>query len=77
MIKLLKLIIWIAGIVVVTLFVLDYFGYEANRNYFQECKKKCQKKIEECKKELIHQGIDNAKCDFNCVNPKLIINKKK
>lgn len=76
MFKLLKLIIWIAGIIVVTIFVLNYFGYEINKNYFNESKKECQQEIEDCKKELIHQGLDNAKCDFQCVNPKLIIKKK-
>lgn len=76
MISLLKLIIWIAGVVAVTLFLLNYFGYEINKNYFEESKVKCQERLEICKKDLVHQGIDNAKCDFNCVNPKLIINKK-
>jgi hypothetical protein len=76
MMSLLKLIIWIAGICAITLFLLNYFGYETNKNYFNESKAKCQQRIEECKKDLVHQGIDNAKCDFNCVNPKLIIKKK-
>ncbi len=76
MFKLLKLIIWIAGIIVVTILVLNYFGYEINKNYFNESKEKCLQRLEECKKELVHQGLDNAKCDFQCVNPKLIIKKK-
>lgn len=76
MFKLLKFIIWIVGLIVVTLFVLNYFGYEINRNYFNESKAKCQEKLEACRNELIHQGLDNAKCDFRCVNPKLIIKKK-
>ncbi len=76
MFKLLKLIIWIAGVIIVTILVLNYFGYEINKNYFQESKKKCLQRLEECKKELIHQGLDNAKCDFQCVNPKLIMRKK-
>lgn len=76
MFKLLKLIIWIAGTIVVAIFVLNYFGYEINRDYFNESKMECQKRIETCQKELIHQGIDNVKCDFQCVNPKLIIKKK-
>ena len=76
MFKLLKLIIWITGTIVVALFVLNYFGYEVNKNYFNESKVKCQQKLDECKKELIHQGIDNAQCNFECVDPKLIIKKK-
>lgn len=76
MFKLLKLIIWTAGTIVVALFVLNYFGYEINRNYFNESKAKCQEQLEACRNELIHQGLDNAQCDFQCVNPKLIIKKK-
>jgi hypothetical protein len=76
MLKLLKFIIWLAGIIVVALFVLNYFGYEINRRYFSESKARCEEKLKECKKELIHQGLDNAQCDFKCLNPKLIIRKK-
>ncbi|MFC1756403.1 hypothetical protein ACFLY1_00450 [Patescibacteria group bacterium] len=77
MIKIIKLIIWIVGFVVVSSFVLNYFGYEINRNYFNERKSECQQKLEDCTKELIEQGTKNAKCDFDCVDPKLIIKKKK
>ena len=77
MFHLFKFIIWIVGFVVVSGFVLEYFGYELNRNYFNEQKDGCQEKLKECQGELIHQGIDNAECDFNCVDPNSIIIKKK
>lgn len=77
MFSLLKLIIWICGVAVISYFVLNYFGYEVNVNYFNASKTECQKKLDECKNELVHNGIDGAKCDFNCADPKLIINKKK
>lgn len=76
MFSLLKLAIWLAGIAVIAYFILGYFGYEVNMEYFHQSKAACQKKLEECKKELIHNGLDNAKCDFACADPKLIINKK-
>jgi hypothetical protein len=76
MFSLLKFIIWIVGLIVVTLFVLNYFGYTVNRDYFKESKAECQKRLEECSKQYVEQGTQNAKCDFNCVNPKLIIKKK-
>lgn len=76
MFHILKNIIWVVGFIVVTGFVLDYFGYEINKNYFQERKSDCQEKLKKCQSELIHQGLDNAKCDFNCINPKLIIREK-
>ena len=62
--------------IVVSAFALDYFGYEINRNYFNESKDECHKRLKECQSELLHQGIDNARCNFNCVDPKLIIKKK-
>jgi hypothetical protein len=76
MFNIIKTIIWIVGTVVVLIFVLNYFGYEINTNYFNESRKKCEQRLENCRNELIHQGLDNAKCSFECVNPSLIIRKK-
>ena len=76
MFSLLKMIIWIVGVLVVALFVLNFFGYTVNHNYFNYSKEQCQAKVKECTDKVVHQGIDNAGCDFQCVNPKLIIKKK-
>lgn len=76
MFKLVKFLIWIVGLIVVTHFVLNYFGYEINKNYFKESKTRCEEKLRECRNELIHKGTDNAQCSFNCVDPRLIIKKK-
>jgi hypothetical protein len=76
MIRIVKLIIWVVGLIVVTAFVLNYFGYEINMNYFSESRVKCQEKLNQCGKNLIQDGTKNAKCDFDCVNPKLIIKRK-
>lgn len=75
MFGLLKLIIWISGLTVLAYFVLPHFGYEINLHYFNESKSKCQEKLNTCTKELIKQGTQNAQCDFNCVDPQLIIKK--
>lgn len=76
MFHLLKNIIWIVGFVVVASFVLDYFGYEINKDYFKERRSDCQELLKKCQSELIHQGIDNAQCKFNCISPEKIIRKK-
>jgi len=76
MFHLIKFILWLAGIVIVGIFVLNYFGYEVNTNYFNERKAACQEKLNACTQQLIEQGTKNAKCDFNCVDPTLIIKKK-
>lgn len=73
MFSLIKLIIWLCGLAVVGYFILGYFGYEVNKDYFNASKAECQKKLDECKSQVIHNGIDGAKCDFNCADPKLII----
>lgn len=65
-----------AGIALVAYFVLPYFGYEVNLNYFTESKTACQERLNKCSKELVEQGTKNAKCDFNCIDPKLIIKKQ-
>jgi hypothetical protein len=76
MFSLIKSIVWIVGILVVAYFVLGYFGYEVNLDYFSQNKEQCQQRVKDCTDNLIHQGIDNAKCDINCVDPGLIIKKK-
>ncbi|HOX11143.1 MAG TPA: hypothetical protein P5323_01315 [Candidatus Moranbacteria bacterium] len=76
MFHLLKFIVWLVGIAVVGFFVLRYFGYEVNMNYFNESKVVCQERLNQCSKELVEQGTKNAKCDFNCLDPKLIIKKQ-
>jgi F0F1-type ATP synthase membrane subunit b/b' len=78
MFSLIKLIIWLAGVLVIAYFALPYFGYEVNTNYFNERKAACQEKLTQCRKDLIQSGIQGAKdkCDFQCVDPKILINKK-
>jgi hypothetical protein len=76
MFSLIKFIIWLIGLAVVTYFVLGYFGYEPNRNYFKESKAQCEQAAKDCQSQLIHKGTDGAECNFNCVDPKLIIKKK-
>lgn len=79
MVSIIKLIIWMAGVITVAYFALPYIGYEVNVNYFNQRKAVCQEKIEQCRKDLIKGGIDGAKenCDFQCVDPKLLIKKSK
>lgn len=74
--SLIKFIIWLAGLAVAAYFVLGYFGYEPNMNYFKESKAECQKKLNECQSQLIHKGTDGAECNFDCVNVGSLIKKK-
>lgn len=76
MFHLIKFIIWLAGIALIAYIALPYFGYEVNLNYFNERKGACQERVSECSKQIIEQGTKNATCDLNCVDPKIIIQKK-
>ena len=76
MLGILKSIAWIIVILVAAYFVMDYFGYQFNLDYFKESKAKCEQRLKDCSESLIHKGIDNAECDFVCVEPNLIIKKK-
>lgn len=78
MFSLLKLIIWIAGMTVVISFVLPYFGYAVNWNYWDDRKAACQENLDQCRKDLLRSGFEGAKetCDWKCVDPKLIIKKQ-
>jgi len=76
MFDLIKSIIWIILILIVGYFMLYYFGYEVNTDYFFRSKEKCQEKINECTQIVIHKGLDSSdECNFKCVDPKLIIKK--
>lgn len=77
MFSLLKLIVWMAGVLALAYFVLPYFGYEINTNYWNERKVACQEKLQQCQKDLIKSGIEGAKekCNIQCVDPKLLIKK--
>ena len=76
--SLIKLVIWLAGVAVIAFFALPYFGYAINLNYFDERKEVCQEQLTACRKDLIKSGFDGAKenCDWKCVDPKLIIEKR-
>jgi hypothetical protein len=77
MFHLIRFIIWITGIIVVSYFVIGYFGYEINRDYFDQSKMKCRELIAQCQLNILHQGIDHAKnCEYQCVDPQLLIRKK-
>jgi len=76
MTSIIKLIVWLAGILVIAYFVLGFLGYEINRDYFNSSKASCEEKLKNCSNELIHKGIDNAQCNVDCANPELIIKKK-
>jgi len=76
MFSILKSIIWIALILVAAYFVMDHFGYQANWNYFKESRQACEQRVKDCSEKLIHNGIDNAKCDLVCVDKNIIIKKK-
>lgn len=76
MFDILKSIVWIVGILVVAYFVMGYFGYTVNLDYFKDAKSDCKERIAECSNNLLRKGLDNAKCDFICVNRDQIIIKK-
>ena len=74
---LLKLIVWMAGVITVAYFALPYFGYAINLDYFNERKVACQEKLQQCQKDLVKNGLNGAKenCNAQCVDPKLLIEK--
>jgi hypothetical protein len=76
MFGILKSIAWIIVILVAAHFVMGYFDYQINLDYFKESKRQCEQRLKDCSESLIHKGIDNVQCDFVCVEPNLIIKKK-
>lgn len=74
---LLRLIIWLAGLAVVSYGALRLVGYDVNLEYFNDQKASCEERLRQCRDDLIKTGIEGAKekCDFQCVDPKLLIRK--
>jgi hypothetical protein len=76
MFRLLKFIVWLAGITVIIYLTLPLFGYEVNLNYFDKSASRCQQTLSDCSKKVLENGAKNTKCDLMCVNPELILKKK-
>ncbi len=77
MFKLIKLIIWLTGILTLAWFLLHFLGYKINYQYFHYSKKACEKKLNQCERHLIYNGIKQLQCNIKCVNPKLFIKREK
>lgn len=77
MFTLIRFAIWLVGFSVVTYFVMSYFGYQVNLEYFQVSKEACQQELLQCQKDLIKTGVEGAKekCHIECIDPSLIIRK--
>lgn len=76
MFSLLKSIIWLVGFVVVAHFVMGYFGYAINFNYFKQSQSGCEAKIRACKEEFFAKGYENPDCKLNCLDQTKFIIKK-
>lgn len=76
MFSLLKFIIWLVGLVVVAHFVMGYFGYAINFNYFKESKSQCEDRLKSCQQEFLAKGYENPDCQFNCLDQSKFIIKK-
>jgi hypothetical protein len=66
MFSLVKLAIWVCGFLVVSHFVMGYFGYAYNIDYFQKSKASCQEQLLTCQKNLIKNGTEGAKATEEC-----------
>lgn len=77
MFSLIRLLIWLTGFVVLSYFVMGFFGYTINLAYFQASKNTCRKELLQCQKEIIKGGIEGAKenCHIECIDPKLIVKR--
>lgn len=74
---LVKMIVWVAGVGVISYFALPYFGYQLNLAYFKESRERCEERLRMCQRELIQGGLEGVKdrCDWKCADPKLLIEK--
>lgn len=75
---LVRLIVWLAGVLVVVYFVLAFMGYAVNWEYFYDRKAQCEQILRQCQSDLVKTGLEGAKenCQWQCLDPKLLIHKK-
>ncbi len=78
MFTLIRFAIWLVGLAVVTYFVMGYFGYQVNLEYFQASKEACQQELLQCQKDLVKTGVEGVreKCHIECIDPALIIKRE-
>lgn len=74
----LRLLIWLAGLLVVVYFGLSFFGYTINWDYYHENRARCEEVLKACQKTLIQHGLEGAKaaCQWKCFQPDLLIKPK-
>ncbi|MEI7749804.1 MAG: hypothetical protein WCJ25_02270 [Candidatus Moraniibacteriota bacterium] len=77
MFSLLRTVIWVVGAFTVGMFVLRYFGYEPNWNYWNAQKEHCAAMATDCRDTLVRKETDGAvtQCQWNCVDLGLMIKK--
>lgn len=68
MFSILKSIIWLVGLVVVAHFVMGYFGYAVNFDYFKESRDECEERLKTCREEFFAKGYENKDCSLNCLD---------
>ncbi len=78
MFSLLRLTIWIAGIITVATFALGYFGFAINTGYFVEQKDQCMAIISECRDTFVQKGTEGvlSKCQWNCIDLRMLVRKQ-
>jgi hypothetical protein len=80
MVHLVRFIVWTTGTVVIAYFILNYFGYEINRDLFDQRQTECLELLRQCRQDIIDNGVNEAlACDYRCVNSddwKTLIRKK-
>ncbi|NTW13738.1 MAG: hypothetical protein HGA31_01775 [Candidatus Moranbacteria bacterium] len=78
MFHVIRLAIWIAGILTLTVFGLRYFGYEPNWAYFSQQKAQCDRMLSDCRRTVILKGVQGVEkdCKWNCIDPGILIRKQ-
>jgi hypothetical protein len=76
MLKIIKWIIVLAVLFFVVRYVMNFFNYDFNREFFLYSQKRCENNLKACLDKFAGKADENSMCNFKCVNPSLIIKKK-
>jgi len=77
MIKLIKGLIFLIGLVAVAYLFMIYRGYRINTEYITSGEQICIERVQQCKKEFFEQGAETSNCRFDCLQHSLFIKDDK
>jgi hypothetical protein len=73
MIKLIKILVFLVGLVAIGYLIMIYRGYRINTEFITSSEKVCLERVQRCKQEFFEEGAERSSCRFDCLQHSLFI----